>query len=131
MTTTGYLFDNLPAGPERDQALGLVRVGLKFQAQQSGRKSDSITRYLASLARGLPKCSISALLEKLETESFRHDYGAGACACTRVNRIHETVTFWHPKRGETEISFPSLIVKLSRLKKSSFGTSLVNTKPKC
>lgn len=125
-TATGYCAEYLPEGPERDEALGLIRVGLIFRAEQRGRKPDAITAYLALLVREMPKPSFRTLLEKLEADSARHDYGAGECVCVGINRVHEVATFFHPKRGELEISFPSLIVKLSRLKKS-----LINAKPRC
>lgn len=118
-SATGYLCEVVPRGERLDEILGLVRIGQLFKKSQCGRRPDAITKYITGLVKQLPQATFASLLEKLEAESARHDYGAGECACTRVNRIFQAASFWHPKRGEeVEISFPSLIVKLSRLKKS-------------
>lgn len=116
-TTTGGFAQYLPEGPERDQALGLIRIGLKFQAQQCGRRPDALTNYLASLVRELPKpVGFNALLEKLEAESARHDFVAGECVCVGINRVFSTSTFFHPKRGEVEIHFGTLRNKFTQAK---------------
>ena len=120
MTTTsatGYLVEAVPHGERLDEILGLVRIGLLFKKSQCGRKPDAITNYLASLIRELPKpASFSALLEKLESESARHDAAAGACICTKVNRVHEVSTFFHQKRGEVEMPFGTLRNKFTQAK---------------
>lgn len=108
MSATGYLFDNLPDGPERDELLGLIRVGLAFRGQQCGRKPDQITNYIADLVSKLSKPTNAALLERLESASTKHDYGANEVAVVLVNRVFEVVQFHHPRRGTVEISFKRL-----------------------
>ena len=115
-TATGYCAEYLPEGAARDEALGLIRIGLKFQTQQCGRRPDALTRYIIGLVRQLPQATFAALVEKLEAESTRHDYGAGECVCSKVNRIHEAITFWHPKRGTVEIHFGTLRNKFTKAK---------------
>ena len=116
MSTTGYCGLHLPEGPERDKALGLIRIGLKFQAQQTGRKPDAVTQYIALLVKQLPQASFANLLEKLEAESSRHDAAAGECICTKVNRVHEVSTFFHPIRGIIEMPFGTLRNKFTQTK---------------
>lgn len=107
MSVTGYAFDNLPEGPERDEALGLIRVGLAFRGQQCGRKPDQITNYITDLVSKLSKPTFAALLERLEAETARHDLPAGV-AVVSVNRVFEVVQLHHLKRGTVEISFKRL-----------------------
>ena len=118
-TTTGYCSLHLPEGPERDKALGLIRIGLAFKTQQTGRKPDAVTQYIALLVKQLPQASFANLLEKLEAESARHDAAAGECICAKVNRVHEVSTFFHPKRGEeVDVPFGTLKKKLTFAKKT-------------
>lgn len=117
MTTTGFLVANLPASEDLNAALHIVRLCVKFQAQMNGRKPDAITRYLASLVRGLPKpVSFNALLEKLEAETAKHDVVAGACVCSEINRVHQLAAFFHPKRGTIDVPFGTLRNKFTKAK---------------
>ena len=125
MTTTGYLFNNLPEGPERDEALGLIRIGLKFQGQQCGRRPDYFTRYLADVTRGLKRPTFSALLAELELCAARRErYGVAGNPVEKIDRLWKLATFHHPKKGRVQLTFKTLRNKLMLARK-------IVEKPKC
>ena len=49
MTATGALVQYVPEGPERDELLGLLRIGMAFRAQQRGRRPGFLTGYVRAL----------------------------------------------------------------------------------
>ena len=104
----------VPAGPQRDEILELVRIGTKFRQQQhAGRRPGYLHRYIASLVERLDKSSVTfeCLLEELEMEAARRNLGADDAALTPVeivNRVWELMTYHHPKRGRLQVAFGTL-----------------------
>ena len=119
MSATGYCSLHLPEGPERDKALGLIRIGLKFfQAQRCGRRLDAITKYITGLVKELPQPSFANLLERLDLEAARREaYGERASPTEKVDRVWQLVTLHHPRRGRIQITFATLRTKLSAAKR--------------
>lgn len=122
MSATGYLFDNLPAGPERDLALGLVRIGLAFKTQQRGRRPDCLTKYITGLVQQLPQSTLTGLLERLDVEAARRDkFGERSSPVEKLDRVWHLLTWHHPRRGRIHVPFGTLKKKLTAAKKTIKG----------
>ena len=106
MTATGMLLRFIPEGPERDELLGLVRIGVVFRNQQHGRRPGFLTRYVRRVVGTINRPTFAALLIELELEALRRDLrGEDASPIERVNREWEMVTYHDPKRGRQQVSF--------------------------
>lgn len=118
MSTTGYAFDNLPEGIERDHVLRLIRVGVLF-SRRDRRKPDAFTLYLADLVRDMKTPTFDFLLFSLDLACTRTD---PTCRITiqRVDRVWSVVKYHDLRRGDFEIGFPALRNKLTAAKKAQF-----------
>lgn len=131
-TATGTAVLYLPPGPECDELLELIRLGVKFKAQQVGKRPDFLTRYIASLTRKLkPQTTFAALLDELEREAARREiHGEHASPVEKVNRVFELVTFHHPKRGRVQVPFKTFQNKLTGARKIILAEQIpVSPKP--
>lgn len=103
------LVKHVPDGPERDELLGLVRLGVTFRSQHCGRRPGFLTTYLRDLAATLTKRSFEALLLELELAAVRRDvHGETASPIERVCREWEVVTYHDPKHGRRQVTFKTL-----------------------
>ncbi|OFZ85788.1 MAG: hypothetical protein A2V78_02490 [Betaproteobacteria bacterium RBG_16_64_18] len=127
-TATGTAAHYIPAGPKRDELLGLVRIGIKFQQQQhTGRRPGFLHRYIASITgRIKPPVTFERLLEELELEAARRNLAADdepLPPVETVNRVWELVTYHHPKRGPLQVAFGTLRNYFTATKKDRFTGS--------
>lgn len=121
ITTTGAAAEHLPAdGPERDEILGLVRLGLRFRAQQDGRRPGFMRRYLIDLARKLePPMTFERLLLQLAFEAQRRAFlGAAESPIEKIDRAADLVTYHDPKHGRLQVTFKTLRNHWTAVKKN-------------
>lgn len=131
MSATGYLVEHIPPGDERDELLGLVRIGLKFKAQHVGRRRDALTQYIIERARTLKRPTFAALLDDLETQAARRElYGPQDSPIDKVDRVWEYIGYQHPKRGYIRVQFSTLRNKLTFAKKSLREQFTLTAKPR-
>jgi hypothetical protein len=116
VNVTSYLETALPPSPERDQIIGLVRLGLSFQQQQSkGRRPGPLKTYLLRLVEKMDSpITFDRLLEELELEAVRRDMnGISASPIEQVNRVWAIVIYHHPRNGRQQLTFKTLRNKLT------------------
>jgi hypothetical protein len=106
---TGRLVQLLPPGPELDEMLGLVRLGVAFRSQQRGRRPGFLHRHIADAVQGLPAhATFESLLEELELQAVRRDRGEDAMPVEKVNRVWQLVTYHCPRKGRQQVTFKTL-----------------------
>lgn len=103
---TGALVKYVPAGPEQDELLGLLRMGILFKKQQQGKRPGILSRLVLTCAKRVgPSCSFASLLDELSLEAARRDlHGVQASPVEKVDRIWDLITI-HTKRGREQIPF--------------------------
>jgi len=107
-TPTGTLLRYIPAGPKRDELLGLVRVGIRFTEQQRGRRPGFLHRYIVGIVGGIARpCTFDALLVALELEAMRRAEDGGV-PTEHVSRAFELLTYHDPKKGRLQVTFGRL-----------------------
>lgn len=119
MSAIGYLVDNLPDGPERDELLELVRIGMRFRNQHIGRRPGPLAQLVQACARraGQPY-SFEQLLEELERDAARRAlYGETASPVEKVDRVWQLATIHLAKRGRVQVPFGTLRNHLTTAKK--------------
>lgn len=111
-----------PAGPERDDLIDLLRLGLAFRAQQRGRRPGFLRRYIADLVaeRIPPPISFTRLLEELELAAVRRNDGGEREPIEHVSRANEVLTYHDPRRGRRQITFGRLRNLLTQVKPLDF-----------
>ena len=119
MSVTSYLISHLPEGPERDEVLDIVRLGLKFRGQHTGRRPGPIARLVRDCAsRSGPPYTFDKLLEEIEIEAARRAlHGERASMVERVDRVWQLATIHLSRRGPVQVSFGTLRNHLTRAKK--------------
>lgn len=119
--TTGAAAEHLPpAGPERDELLGLIRLGLSMQAQHVGRRPGLLAKTVLAACRSMgPPYSFARLLEEFDLlAALRAESdGRDMQPVEAVRRTWEIVVFHDPKRGRTEVPFATLRGHLTQAKK--------------
>ncbi|SFU77742.1 hypothetical protein [Nitrosospira multiformis] len=116
MNHIAYLEELLPASPERDEVLSVVRLGLSFQQQQRiGKRPGFLKGYLLKLLPTIEGAvTFDRLLAELELEAARREmYGTEASPIEKVDRVWQIVTYHHPKTGRQQLTFKSIMNKLS------------------
>lgn len=110
MSCTGYAAEYLPPGPEREEVLGLIRIGVKFAAQHNGRKHGFLHGFLLDLARGMGgELSFERLLLRLRHEALKRDLlGDEASPMEKVDDGFELLTYHDPRRGRVQMPFGTL-----------------------
>lgn len=127
-TATGTLVRYIPAGAKRDELLGLVRVGFKFQSQQRrGKRPGFLHHYIVGLVERMgTQVKFERLLEELTLEASRRNQEANGKALPpveTVSRGFELLTYHHPKHGERQVTFGTLRNYLTAAKKYKFPAS--------
>lgn len=119
MSVTGYVYHHLPEGPERDEALKLIRIGFKFDAQHNGKKPGFMACYLAGLAKRIngPLTFESLLLELRIQALARSVNGEAESPIENVDLSFELLTYHHPRRGRLQMPFGTLRNYLTTVKK--------------
>lgn len=109
-TATGRLHVLLPPGPERDELLGLVRIGVKFRDQQRGKRAGFLRQYLVNVIAGMDQApTFDNVIVELETAAARRSLRDEAGnPIMSVNRIWSVVTYQHPKKGAQEVTFKTI-----------------------
>lgn len=121
INATGCLVRYVPEGADRDELLGLVRIGLKFDKHE-GKKPGALSKLILQCARraGIPY-TFAKLLDELEKEAARRDlYGVQVSTIEKVDRIFELVTH-HTKKGREQVTFKTIMNHLSNAKKILFS----------
>lgn len=123
MSCTGYAAEYLPPGPERDEVLGLIRIGVKFAAQMTGSKPGFMHRYLLGLADGMGgDLSFERLLLELKVEARKRELlGADTSPVERVDETFELLTWHDPRRGRRQMPFGSLRNAWTGVRKKVLG----------
>lgn len=124
-TATGCLVQYVPAGPDRDVLLGLVRIGVRFRAQQCGRRPGFLNRYIVRIVQEMaPPVTFANLLTELDLAAARREASEGRGEpIERVSRTWEQLTFHDPQRGRQQITFGRLRNIFTDAKKSKFPAS--------
>ena len=124
-TATGYAAQHLPPGPQCDEIMVTLRVGLKFQQQQHGRRPGFLHRYIAGIvASTAAPATFDGLLEELELEATRRATDGEAAPIETVNRVWELVTYHRPRRGRLQVAFGTLRNYFTAARKEEFtGTA--------
>jgi hypothetical protein len=115
MGATGTVVAALPAGPAREEILGLVRLGLAFRARHGGRRPGPLRRHVEATVARLPERTFEALLLELELDAVRHQV-RGETPILRVDRVEEVLRYLDGER-EVEVTFGHLR-NLARLRDS-------------
>lgn len=116
MNLTRYVETSLPPSPEREELLGLVRLGLSFQKQQRiGKRPGFLKDYLLQLLSTMEgPVTFDRLLQELELEAVRRDMDVeDENPIEKVDRIHELITCYHPRTGRQQLTFKTLRNKLT------------------
>lgn len=121
---TGRLVACLATGTpasDRDELLVLIRLGVKFRAQHTGKKPGFLACYLADLAKRIngPLTFDSLLLELRYQARVREVQGAAASPVEKVDAQWELLTYHDPRRGRLQMPFGTLRNHLTTLKKDS------------
>jgi hypothetical protein len=106
-----YLEKALPPSPEREEVLGLVRLGLSFQKHQRiGRRPGPFKAYLLRLVQNIEgPVTFDRLLEELELEAVRRDWhGVEASPIEKVNRVWALIVYHHPRNGRQQLTFKTV-----------------------
>lgn len=122
---TGRLASMLPPGPERDDMLALVRLGVKFKQQHRGRRRGHLHAYISGVifATKAP-ATFEALLDALELAAARRALrGEAASSIEKVDRVWDQVTFHDPRAGRKQITFGRLRNIFTAVRKEQFPTS--------
>jgi hypothetical protein len=100
----------LPPGPDLDEMLGLVRLGVKFKQQHLGRRRGHLHTYIAEVVFAMkPPATFNALLEELELAAARRELrGVAASPIEKVDRVFDLVTFHDPRAGRKQVTFGRL-----------------------
>jgi hypothetical protein len=109
-TATGYAHEHLPRGKKRDDILVAVRLGLKFKAQQCGKRPGVLSVLVLDCARQAgPPYTFAKLLDQLELAAARRElHGEVANPVEKIDRIWQLVTVHLPRRGRVQVPFASL-----------------------
>lgn len=116
-SATGTLVRYIPKGVDRDELLGLVRMGLVFQSQQCGRRPGVLANLVLNCARraGKPH-TFAKLLGELEIEAARRELrGEQASPIEKVDRVWQLVTL-HTKAGREQKPFGTIRWHLTQAK---------------
>lgn len=118
-TATGTAAHYIPAGPKRDELLGLVRIGIKFKQQHAGKRPGCLAHLVLDCARrGGPPYSFEQLLDELELEAARRELdGEGASPVEKIDRVWQLATVHTPARGRVQVPFATLRNHLTYAKK--------------
>lgn len=130
-TTTGTIVTHVPEGPDRDAILGLVRLGLQFQQQQTGKKPGYLANFILDCAqRAGPPFSFDQLLfEFNRLAAQRESDGEGASPVEKVSRSYQLVTLHIPKKGRVQVPFGTLRNHLTEAKKRLAAQFPLTPKP--
>lgn len=118
-TTTGTLVSYVPEGPDRDLLLGVVRLGLQFQQQHTGKKPGYLANFVLDCAQraGPPYSFDHLLFEFNRLAAQRESDGERASPVEKVSRSYQLVTLHIPKKGRVQVSFGTLRNHLTAAKK--------------
>ena len=109
MNLTRYVENALPPSPEREELLGLVRLGLAFQKQHVGRRPGALKQYLLQLVKKMDGAiTFEKVLDELELEAVRRERGAAVNPIEKIDRVWELVTFHHPQKGRQKLTFKTI-----------------------
>jgi hypothetical protein len=131
MSCTGYAAEYLPPGPERDECLGLIRIGVKFAAQHTGRKHGFLHNYLLGLARGMGgELSFERLLLRLRHEALKRELlGDEASPVEEIDEGFKMLAYYDPRLGRRQITLCTLRNKWSKVREI-FSVDTIPASPK-
>lgn len=122
-TATGTLARLVPPGPELDELLGLVRIGVAFKAQRHvGKRPGALANLILDCARraGPPYRFESVLVELAFAAQRRALLGDRSSIVLDVDKRDEVVTI-SESRGSREVPFKTLQNHLTTAKKKTTG----------
>lgn len=109
----------IPSGPRRDELLGLVRIGITFKNQQTGRRPGFLHRYIVGIVgRMAQPVTFDGLLAELELEAVRRESDEGV-PIERVSRSFLLITYHHPRKGRLQVAFGTLRNIFTQAKKDN------------
>jgi len=116
----GVLMRYVPAGPERDELIETVRIGIIFKQQRhAGKRPGPLARLVLDCAkRAGPPYAFAQLLDQLELEAARRElHGEKASPIEKIDRIWLLATVHLPKRGRVQVPFKTLQNHLTAARK--------------
>lgn len=116
---TGYAAKHLPPGEQREQVLTLIRQGVKFKTQQTGRKPGTLSKLVTdAVINAGGHCSFAGLIDELERCAARRALrGPIESPVEKVDRIFEVLTYHDSKKGRSQAAFATLRNHLTKAKK--------------
>lgn len=126
MTATGTLVANFPPGPERDELLGLVRIGYAFRQQHKGRAPGRLSKLIQETVASMSNPpTLENLLDELALLAARREmHGPDASMIEKVDRSWRLVTVNDPQRRQ--VTFKTVEGHLTRAKKNLNKANLSN-----
>lgn len=117
---TGRLVRALPPGPERDELLGLVRIGVRFKSQHVGRRPGALATLVAEIVGTMKdKPTFRNLLHELELAAARRSLYGPAHPIEKVDRIWQVLTY-HEGGERKQTTFDRVRNILTDAKKQKF-----------
>lgn len=109
---------HIPASPQRDELIGLVRMGHKFKQQHRGKRPGALSRLVLDCARRAgPPHTFEQLLEEMELAAVRRElHGERASPIEKIDRVWQLATC-HLQRGRVQVPFGTLRNHLTDAKK--------------
>ena len=115
-SATGALVRCVPEGPEREELLRLVRIGVEFaRRQQLGRPRNALYAHVVAVVGRMPApVTFDALVAELQL-----DARSGGTPILHVSRSFATVTYETERKDQIEITFGRLRNVLTDAKKEN------------
>lgn len=122
-TATGYCAAHLPAGPQSDEIIDLLRTGVAIQAQWIGRRPGPLARLVRRLAGEHKGMSFEQLLTWLHVESQKREHLGESASCVEsVNRAWQLVTYHNDAKIRVQVGFAHVGNLLSAARKEIHGS---------
>lgn len=122
-TATDCLVEYVPAGDDRDRLLGLLRIGVEFDAQHVGKRPEFLHNYIAGLVAGMDRPTFKNLLDELTLAAARRAADSAHEPIESVSRSFELLTYHHPRKGRQQVTFGRVRNLLTAVKNKQFTAS--------
>ncbi|MDZ4202790.1 MAG: hypothetical protein U1C96_11675 [Gallionella sp.] len=122
---------HVPASPQRDDLISVIRIGIKFKHQHGGKKPGALSRLVLDCARRAgPPHSFEQLIAEMELSAARRElYGECASPIEKIDRVWQLATIHLPKRGRVQVPFGTVRNHLTSAKKLLSAPFIVPPKP--
>lgn len=108
-SATGCVARCVPEGPERDELIQIVRLGVAFKQQHRGRRHGFLTLYIAGVVSGMTApVTFERLIATLEIAAARRNEGTANNPIEHCSRTWELLKICDPRRGSMQVTFGRL-----------------------